>query len=201
MNPKMVKDNITEFVIDYKTNPTVKKIGFIFKELQIFINKTSRRVYYRKNLTVGKQVYSISDSSYELEDVKQDVCLEIMRLINNFDITKSFNTYLISSLYKYQPHFVNKAFINELVGVSLDHIEEDIGEFVKSNTSANSVFADLAVEDILNQFENSIDKNIVKSYLENPNITESELGAKYKVTQQYISLRLGEIRKILKNYL
>jgi hypothetical protein len=197
----MVKDNLTGLVIDYKNNPTEKKLAFIFSELKVFIDKTSRRVFYSKCIKIGETTYSISDSSYELDDVKQDIQMEILRLIKNFDITKSFNTYLIASFFHYRPDFVNKEFINELVNKSLDNTEEDFDKVYDSFIVDKPIVTAFIVDDILELCTDKLDKDIIKSYAENPSIKESELADKYKVTQQYISLRLVEIRKILKKYL
>lgn len=148
------------------------------------------------------------------EEVFNDLWIRILRTIENYDITKSFDTYLISTLWEYRPSFITKKFIKSIVShkpfkqsINEDDnndIEEMCGEenrefyteMIDERTEERPI-----LQDIFKTCKNETEIKICKLYLENQNITEEELGEKLGMTKQNISLILHRLRKRLKKYL
>jgi len=142
------------------------------------------------------------DNLCEYEDVENDLWLEILRTINNFDITKDFNTYLFSDLWEWIPSFITKDFVKSLSNKSLTQEDEEGNEtqidIPEEQEEANSK---PSIQEILNMCKTDIEKKICELYIENPILSQEEIAEKLKMTQQNISLTLNKLRKRLKKYL
>ena len=139
------------------------------------------------------------DGLCEYEDVENDLWLEILRTINNFDITKDFNTYLFSDLWEFIPTFITKNFVKSLSNKSLtqqneegNEIQMDIPE-EKEETKPKP-----SIQDILKICQTDIERKICELYLENPNLSQEELAEKLGTYKMNISRILNKLRKRLK---
>lgn len=187
----MTKLNLTTLIKQYKQTPTDKIFSEINKQLKSFITEKAKYIY-RKKIKIGDRYFSIADSSYEIEDVKQDLYTEILRIIKDYDCIRDFNVYLISSLWYYKPHFVTKEFIKEIGCDSIDEKEDLVG-----GTIENSFF----VEDVLSYCRSEMERKVLSAYLEDFAVKQETLAKRFGVTQQYISLVVLGLQKQLKKYL
>jgi len=137
------------------------------------------------------------DNLCELEDVENDIWCEILRIINNFDITKDFNSYLFSCLWEFIPTFITKNFVKSLLNKSLVHIDEEGNETEIEIPQEENQFK-LSTEEIFSVCQDEIERNILILMLKNKDINQTEIAKKLKVTKQYISLKLKELQKRLK---
>jgi hypothetical protein len=137
------------------------------------------------------------DNLCELEDVENDIWCEILRIINNFDVTKDFNSYLFSCLWEFIPTFITKNFVKSLLNKSLVHIDEEGNETEIEIPQEENQFK-LSTEEIFSVCQDEIDRNILTLMLKNKDINQTEIAKKLKVTKQYISLKLKELQKRLK---
>jgi len=139
------------------------------------------------------------------EDVEQELILEIMRLIINFDIKYGeFNSYLFSSLWNWCPNFITLDFVENIKHHSLYKQNEENEEIIlnkEDEISQKEIRANLYVEDIFNECKTENEKKICELLLYNPQLTTRELGKKMGMTHQYISLIFKELRKRLKKHL
>lgn len=141
----------------------------------------------------------------EYKDVEQDLNIEILRLINNFDESVGdFNSYLSSSLWDWRPSFITLEFVESISCISLQKFDEKGDEQnldIEDKKSHQKIKSNLNLEEILNECKTDNEKEICQLYLARPNITEEEIGKELGMTKQNISLILKKLRKRLKNYL
>ena len=190
----MKKPNVTDLVKEYKQTKSEKIFNKIYEKLKPFIREKSKYLYVTKFFQIGKRYYSVSDSSYQREDIEQDLMLEILKMIKKYDGIRDFNTYLISSLWKYKPSFVNREFINCLG-------QDQISEHEESEKVAYEIENNFFAEDILSFCKSENEKKVMFAYLSDTSLSQLEIARKIGVSQQYISLILLGLQKKLKKYL
>jgi hypothetical protein len=158
------------------------------------------------NCICNKGYFNLKNNNLcDYKDVEQELHLEILRLINNFDEKVGvFKEYLSASLWDWRPAFIDVDFVEK---ISHDNIlktnEEGEEQYleIEDIKSQENIHSNLNIEDILNQCKNENERKICESYLNNFNITEEELGNILDMTKQNISLILKKLRKRLKYYL
>jgi RNA polymerase sigma factor (sigma-70 family) len=141
------------------------------------------------------------DNLCEYEDVENDIWLEILRVIENFDITKDFNVYVFSCLWEFVPSFITKNFVKSLLNKSLSKIDEegneteiDIPEEQKENPQKPSV------QEILKECKTDIERKVCELYLENPNLSQEEMAEKLGTYKMGISRIINRLRKRLNKF-
>jgi RNA polymerase sigma factor (sigma-70 family) len=139
------------------------------------------------------------DALCDYEDVENDLWLEILRSINNFDITKDFNTYLFADLWEWMPSFITKDFIKPLSNKSLTQNDEE-GNEVQIDIPEESEEKILSLDEIFKITKSKREKDLINLFLNDKTMTQEKAGKILSLTQQAISLILKKLReRILKN--
>jgi DNA-directed RNA polymerase specialized sigma24 family protein len=181
---------LEDLVKQYKRTKNKKILNEIFIILEPNIKKKTNYVY-------GKL------KSYKLEksDIRQELYIKIMQIIEEYKMKDPFDNYLYSCLKTWQPEMKVE---DVMQYESLYNKNQETGEETEErfrDKSPEEIISNLTIEDIFNECKTENEKKICEMYLENPTITEEELGKKLKMTHQNISLILIELRKRLKYYL
>jgi RNA polymerase sigma factor (sigma-70 family) len=139
----------------------------------------------------------------EYEDVENDIWLEIMRTIENFDITKDFNTYLFSCLWEFVPSFITKNFVKSLSNKSLTKIDEEGNETEMEipDEQDKKTEPKISIEEIFEICKDNFEKKILTLILQGKTINRTVIAKELNVSPQYISLILKDLRKRLKKFL
>jgi hypothetical protein len=142
------------------------------------------------------------DNLCEYQDVENDLWLEILRIIKDYDITKDFSTYLISSIYEWRPSFLTKDFVDSLRNTSLTRTNEEGFEEemdIADNDTQNQLFSRLTLREIASitcKFShNKTEHKIIHMLFRDNSLTQAEIAEQLCVSQQYIS----EVIKTLQN--
>jgi len=179
-------DNLNELVNQYKKTQDDK----IFEQILVILQPKLRK---KVDFIYNKLKYY----KIELKDIQQELYLKILKIINEYNPKEPFENYFFSSLKTWLPKLQIEDIINyELlfkINEEGEEIEINVGNkhFKKSNTNLN-------MEDILHECISDNEKKICQLYLENPDITEEEIGKELKMTKQAISLIIKKLRNRLK---
>ena len=142
-----------------------------------------------------------NDNLCELEDIENDIWLEILRIIENYDITKDFNVYLFSCLWDFIPTFITKDFLKSLTNKSLTQSDEEGNEtqidIPENKEDENSK---ITMQEILKLCQTDLERKICELYLANPKLSQVALAKKLGTYQKCISRVLNDLRKRLKQF-
>lgn len=133
-------------------------------------------------------------------DIENDLWIEILRIIDNYDIRRSFNTYLYATLWNWIPSFITKNFIKELLNKSLTYknmTEKAI--IVKPNQIEKEDL--FHIKEKAEKYLTKKEKEVFYILLKDNRLKEIDIAKKLGITQQAISLRIKKIRSKLKNKL
>lgn len=181
--------NLTKMVIDYKKNKDNNLLENILKTINKDINKRVEIIY--KKL----KYYQI-----EKDDIRQELYIKILNIIENYDTKCPFENYLFYSLKFWKPKLKKDDIINF---ESLYKIDETTGEELEieiEDKKSNKTISNFTLEAIFKECQNELEIKICKTYLENPKITEEELAEKLGTYQKNISRVINRLRKRLKKF-
>jgi uncharacterized membrane protein len=192
--------NLTNLVIQYKKTKNKKLIEEIFKELAKMIKDKARYVYKHVTFKYKDFQFKLCEVQQEtLKDVEQDLALEILKMINRFDIKKDFNTYLLSSLWFWHPSFLNRDFLNQLNNASLTAMTETDNEIEDKFAMKNLAIYPKLEEPINldNLFENLTEqeRKLLKLLIENSELKQEELAKFLNLTQPRVCQMFENIQK------
>jgi RNA polymerase sigma factor (sigma-70 family) len=137
------------------------------------------------------------DHLCEYFDVENDIWLEVLRVIENFDITKDFNIYLFSCLWEFIPTFITKDFVKSLSNKSLTQQDEE-GNETQIDISDEKIEEKLSLEDILKVVKTKREKEVIHLFLNDKTMTQEKAGELLGISHQAISLILKKLQKRLK---
>jgi len=132
----------------------------------------------------------------EYEDVENDIWLEIMRTIENFDITKDFNTYLFSNLWEFIPSFITKNFVKSLLNKSLTKTDDEGNETEMEIADEEEKDNQFDIENITKFCKTEQEKEIIQLLAKG--VRQDVIAEKLKISQSSISRILNKLRKQLK---
>jgi RNA polymerase sigma factor (sigma-70 family) len=184
---KIPNKEITDLIKEYKITKSKILMEKIFILLDPMIKIKSKSVHYL-----------IRKYKLEVEDVKQELCLKILQIINEFNPEKSFENYLFSCLRRWQPVLKKE---DRTKYKSLYYINQTTGEEEEEKFTDNlgqKPTQNLIIEDIFKECKTDIEKQICKLYLEYPKISEAEIAEKLGTYQKDISRVINGLRKRLK---
>lgn len=204
-------NKLQQLVIDYKTTKHQKLLEEIFLLLDKLLIKKAKYIFYKqkffKNYCV-KRIYDEETKQYidkqftecfklcdigkvDYEDVLQELKIEVLRIIENYDIKKPFMTYLVSSIWKWRPDYIrNKQFVAELSNVEENENILDKSFIEKSSEEINT-------KQILKRFSNLTEQEekYIKLKINHPEYNQSEIADILGVTQQRVSELKKNLRK------
>lgn len=124
-------------------------------------------------------------------DIEHDLIMEVMRLINNFDITKDFNVYLFATLWKWNPSFLTESFIQEL-----NHTE--FKEEIMNNIITEKPEGDFLLRDFIDEVvPDKRDREILR-YLCEEKLDARQIAKKMGLSKTHIYNIINKLRKKLK---
>jgi RNA polymerase sigma factor (sigma-70 family) len=189
--------NINELAIQYKKNPTKQLLDKLFYELRFIIKNKATFIYYQKKYRYGKKTLVLSETNQTtMDDVKQDMCFEIMRIIKKYNCKKPFDNYLFASLWNWKPHFLNKKFYNYLKNNPAEVIDEEGNEksLIENIPQPETTTSELDFKEMFENL-NETEKKVINLLIENNNLKQCEIAESIGVSQQRISQILEDIKK------
>jgi RNA polymerase sigma factor (sigma-70 family) len=211
MNPQ-----IQALVIEYKKTKQQSLINEIFKLLNTLLVKKAKNIFYHQKFpqhTYKKRILDNETGEYvekefvecfrlcdikkiDFEDVLQELRLEIFRIIENYDITRQFYTYLISSLWKWRPECIRtKQFAVELSDIGSGEMEDDeLNNFENIGEETEPI---PEKQNMMKNFEalTKQEKKLIKLKLSRPQLNQTQIAESLGVTQQRVSEILRNLRK------
>jgi len=204
-------NNITSLIIEYKQTHLSKILDDIFKELNPIIEKKSKYIYFQKyfpislynkcseclnckehkcnichKCTCKKGTFNLHRNNLcDYEDVKQDLSMEILKLIEKFDIKRDFDTYFYATLWNWKPSFLNKDFIKTLISESIENQPELIDK---------KKLCDFNIEELITKLKNKIDRQIIYNLLKDNKLSQIALANKLGLTKSQIDYRIKKIK-------
>jgi RNA polymerase sigma factor (sigma-70 family) len=140
------------------------------------------------------------DNLCEYEDIENDLWLEVLRIVDNFDITKDFNTYLFSCVWEFIPTFITKDFVKSLSNKSLTQQDEE-GNETQIDISEEKEEPKLSLEEILKVATTKREKELINLFLNDKKMTQEKAGEIMGISQQAISLIFNKLQRKLKKLL
>ena len=210
---------INELAIQYKNTNDRIILNEIFKLLYDSIQEKTKYIFYKHDFVKNRyqiKIWNSSQKKYksekrvntfklcnskkiEISDVEQELKLEILRIIRDYDVKLPFENYLNSSLINWRPSFIRKKNFMEVLSTinESELINEEEEESPLNNLM--SVDAQYPEEhtDILSQFGNLTKKEkiLIQLISSHPEKNQTELAEIIGVTQQ----RIAQMKQILKN--
>lgn len=210
---------INELAIQYKNTNDRIILNEIFKLLYDSIQEKTKYIFYKQDFVKNRyqiKIWNSSQKKYksekrvntfklcnskkiEISDVEQELKLEILRIIRDYDVKLPFENYLNSSLINWRPSFIRKKNFMEVLSTinESELINEEEEESPLNNLM--SVDAQYPEEhtDILSQFGNLTKKEkiLIQLISSHPEKNQTELAEIIGVTQQ----RIAQMKQILKN--
>jgi len=182
---KMGNKLLGELVREYKKKKDKKLLIQIFEKLQPTINKKANFI-----------CNELKKFNIEISDIKQELYIKIMEIIKNYNVEESFEKYFFASIWTWQPEIQIEDTIN-YESLSKSNEEGEPMEINIEDIRSEKPDANLAIEDILSECKTENERRICQLYLENPDISQEEIGKKLEITHQAISKILLEFRKRL----
>jgi RNA polymerase sigma factor (sigma-70 family) len=133
------------------------------------------------------------------EDIENDLWIDVLRMIETYDMSKKWDNYFYASLWNWQPTFLTKNFIKSLLDESLEE-SNDVEKIEESTQRIVKIEADNLIE-IAKGILSEDEMKILYILLLPKKLTHLQIAKKLNVSQQTVSLKLAKIRKKLKNCL
>jgi RNA polymerase sigma factor (sigma-70 family) len=222
--------NLTNLVKEYKETKSEVKLNTILKTMHHIITKKAQYVFYRKYYPLSlyqkckscqecklkkckkcnkcrceKGAFNLAEKNLcDYMDVEQDLTMEILRLIENFDVRKNFETYLFSTLWNWRPSFLNRDMIKQIHSQSLYEENED-GEYKEVELPApDKKYAEalkVQLAEFLKVCNNEIERKVILNLLSNKMLNQSEIAIKLGITRQAVSKIMLKLKKRIKKKL
>jgi len=185
-------NNLNDLVVKYKKLKDKKILEEIFKLLEDTIKEKARYVFYERVFNINNHPFKLVDiKQVEFKDVIQELNLETLRIINDYDITQSFETYFYASIWDWKPDFINADFFNNLNTQSIyqetiEGEEEDITEKISSS------------EEIKIEFKcklTDLEQEVWELKKGNLNLSQEEIAEELGVSQKTVSNVIASIKK------
>jgi len=184
---------INELVKEYKKTKDSQILNKIFEVLKNIIKTKSEFIFYQRTFKMGKYEFRLVDTKQcELNDVKQELNLEILRMIKDWKGKQPFENYLFTSLWNWRPNFVNKKLIQHMFNVHED--DEEDSKVNNIPAEPTEIEEEINIDEMFSNLTD-IEKKIVILLKDNPELNQSQLAETIGVTQQRISELLLNIRK------
>jgi len=169
------------------------------------IKEEKKKVYCElcKDCRCVKGYFNLKKNNLcDYQDVENDLWLEILRVIRDYDITKNFATYLISSIYEWRPAFLTKDFVTSLRNISLTKTNSEGSEEemdFENDESENQIFSRLTMEEIRGVAKTKKEKELLSILLNQKGIDQKEIAKKLHSSRQTVSKIFKRLQLRLKN--
>jgi RNA polymerase sigma factor (sigma-70 family) len=192
---------IEELVKQYKKTKDRKISNQVFVLLDKILRDKAHYVYTKKNFSknnsCGRGILTLKMlNRFDEDDVLQELRIEVLQLIENYDTKKSFAGYFYSTLWSWTPKelFHATSLFSRISERSLDasEIEEDKG-WLKQLVIQPEIFNKIEIRDVFVGLTDE-ERAVVEIYLAIPEIKQVEVAEMLGITHQMVSLRLQTIK-------
>lgn len=187
---------LNELAVEYNQKKEGAVLLEIYKKLEKTITEKAKFVFYQKKFRYGIKL--VNTKQVDFEDIKQELYLEILRLLNNLDPKKSFETYLYSTLWNWDAsRIINQDFYNQLKNVNMitaDEADEEDTPIIDTIATLPKFDEEEEIEHLFTKLT-STEKKIIEILRLNSKIKQPELAKILKVTQQAVSKIFVSLRK------
>ena len=196
-------EKVEELAKQYKKTKKQELLNQIFIRLQNIIKKKADFIFYQKKFNCNGKIFRLNDiKKCELNDVLQELNLEVLRIIDNYDTKKPFKNYFFATLWDWRPSFIRTGtFFQEM------NILNESNFTKEDNENIFDSFASQAPETLLSNIEDSFkdltkeEKKVLLLLDKNSHLNQSQIAQKLKVTQQRVSQIMQSLQKKYNPYL
>ena len=181
---------LDDIVKDYKTTKNSIIMKVILLKLDKILTKKSKYIYnrYKKHIS----------NIYEADDIKQELIIFVYKIIDKYEIGKSFMSYFLANIWHYKPNFLRTTLKKkENLPLYLTHTESifdnegNLREIAAKNENNQNIN--------FNIFDNKLYNKILNILYNNPKITQIEMAKQLKVSRNTVIRAIAEIRKKITN--
>lgn len=190
---------LDEQVLEYKKTKDRNLLNNLFITLQPMIKKKSEYVFYHKKFNCGNYSIRLCDTKkVELDDIIQELNLEILRLIEDYDITRPFKNYFFATLWDWRPAFIRTGNfgkeINMVISENMLATDENVN-FLDNMADPNSI----QVQDDTPIFQKFTDlteeeKKVMNLLMKNNKMNQSQIAKIIGVTQPRVSQIIKKLK-------
>ncbi len=191
----MINNSLNNLAVKYKETKDPIVLEQIFKILSPLINKKATYIFYRKVYCVNKKYFRLYTLGIlDLDDIKEEIRIFILTLLNKTDIKRPFDKYLHSSIWKWGNQF--RKLIEKINCTDKKMTTEDDYMDIVSSVPP-------AVETIYwDKLElTKVEKQIFDILKKDNEISQLQLSKILGITQGRISQLMKKLRKKIKKYL
>lgn len=218
---------ITNLVIKYKKTKNQKFLKELLSILEPLIQKKASYIYNKKWYPMNyfhkckycqhcknkdREICKICkkclcDKGYfnlrknnlcEFNDVKNDLILKVLELIEQFNITKDFYTFLGVILFDWRPSFITQDFIKSLLHKKFYmEIEGEEIEVNTKDTKTKPIKNNFVIDTIFKICKTKREKDLINLFLNDKRMTQKKAGKLLGITQQAISLIFNKLQNKL----
>jgi len=142
------------------------------------------------------------DGLCEYQDVEQDLNLEILRVIDNYDKEKGdFNSYLFSCLWNFIPSFITKNFVTSLQNKSLTKINEEGNEIEIDPPNEQEEKPEISITEIFSTCKTDLERKVLEIILNNKKISNIKIAKELGINPQLASQILKKLKQRIKKLL
>lgn len=192
--------NLTSMVKEYKQTKSDIVLNKIFIQIQPILKKKAKYIYYHKKFKGNGYSFTIAQTrKLDFEDALQELNMEILRIIKEYDPEKSFEPYFFATLWNWRPQFLKQGnFLQWLRMTNESEMGEDEGENLLEQLAIASPI--LEPVNLLDFFEDLTEEeiNFLNLCIKNKDKNQSQLSEIIGVTQPRVSQIIANLRKKLK---
>lgn len=186
--------DLNQLVKEYQKTKDNKIIDDIFKEIIHNLNIKADYVYYQKKYMLKDKCIRLKNTGIiSRDDVFQELCLDVLKLIQNCDNDKPFINYYYGTLKYWKPKFINNDLYYQLTTTCQLTCDSETSLMLERGKT-DPIITDEELYEELTDEQNKI----VTLLYANPNLNQVDLARELKISQSAISLQLNEIRKKIK---
>jgi len=190
-----MKSELTKLIIRYKKNKDKLLLESIYKKVAKILYKKAQFIFYRKFFKIKGRQFTIKNLGiFDFDDILQELNVELLNIIEKYNITKPFENYFYSVLWNWKPAFMNKRDFWQ----NLENVCGDINDNEQNFSKLLAVYPKKMSDqlNIENMFQKLSDdeKNVLKLLQKNPRLNQSQVADKLGVTQQRISQIYNDLK-------
>lgn len=195
---------INDLAIEYKVTKSNKLLEVILKKLNRVIKVKASYIFYRQLFRMRGITFNLYKSKIvDLEDVRQELTLFTMKLLESFDGKRDFKKYYFTSIWKWRPVFLNKG-----VYLRLKEVQEVPNEMANSYSLVDSIKpsedkTNINLDDILNTLSTKEEKNVIRLMYLNPTMKFIDVAKELKYSPSKVTRIVQGIKKnkVIKRFL
>lgn len=185
--------DLTKLVLEYQKTKDENILTTILKDLKPLINKKATYLFYRQKFRKNNKEFYLNElGTLTLEDIRQELNLFTIHIINKYKLDSDFIAYYISSIWYWGRDLKNMS--GDVGNVFLDDTKEITDK--ELTTQPNIELYNL--EGVKMNYQ---EQRVMELLKENNQIKQSQIAERMGVTQSRVSQIIKKLRKKVKKYL